>query len=519
MISPDVLFVDVPKSFLFSEPGWCLGYRYMIASLRAHGFSAALLHPPYTHDGSARHRLIADILANPGRIVGFTTYDIGITSLLELIRELRQGGLQSHVTLGGLCASAIPAEILKKNPGVDSIVVGEGEFAIVELARHVLRQEKVLPIPGVCLREKGRLISGEARPLIEDLDVIPEPALDHLDASQKNSPLHFVDGCIPILASKGCYGRCTFCGIQKFYRACPGKVWRGRNAERIADEVEKLVYLTGLQKVTFIDENFMGPGKMGRQHAVDISAALKKRDLAIQFNFGCRPNDVDEETIATLKDAGLAAVSLGIESMAAPSLKLFNKLTTPQINYKALSLLEKQEIFTEITFIFFHPLSTLAEIRENLRFIETVRKLKYAYFNKNQPFTGFIPFFGTDLTDYLIGQGLVKRDLKGYRVRYADPRVGFIARHLLAFPLEDLASVHLSLPSKGRSAEMKEKLHAYQIYLSMEWLPSMVSDLCDLLEKEVSMKSRQVRAITGAIDQEADRIQSILHQFSTHSAR
>ena len=401
-------------------------------------------------------------------------------------------------------------------------MVGEGEYAIVDLARYLIRKEKTLPIPGVWLRDTGPgskgLVKGEARPLIADLDGVPEPALDHLDAAEENSPIHFVDGCAPVLASKGCYGRCTFCSIQRFYRSCPGKLWRGREAGRIAAEVEKLTRLTSLRKVTFIDENFMGPGKAGQQHAQGVAAALKERGLPLQFNFGCRSSDISAETIRMLKQAGLAAVTLGIESMAVETLQVFNKMTTPQMNSAAIDLLEKEQIYTEITFIFFHPLSTIAEIQENLRFVERVRRSQYAYFNNNQPFTGFIPFFGTELTGHFQRMGLVTRDLKGYTVRYEDPRVGFIAQRMLAFPSEALARLANALPA-GKStqvADMQAKIRAYRLYLSMERLPALAADLCDLFERGASVESDGVRAAAAAMDVEEQKVRAIFSQFMKH---
>jgi radical SAM superfamily enzyme YgiQ (UPF0313 family) len=514
----DVLFVDVPNNFLFPVSSWCLGYRYLISILREDGFSASLLSPHRTHNGSSKSRLIADILQAQASIVGFTTYDIELAPLLAFICELRRAGLRSHITLGGLCASAIPAYLLERNRTIDSVVAGEGELSVLDLARYVIRKEGRPPFPGVYLREHRSILHGEPRPLVEDLDTLPLPALDDLASPQENSPLYSIDGCAPVVASKGCYGRCTFCSIQRFYRSCEGKVWRGRHAERIASEIAQVTRLTGLRKITFVDENFMGPGNLGRLHAAEIAQELKKRRFDIQFNFGCRPNDVDLDTIQRLKEAGLAAVSLGIESMSAETLSLFNKLTSPKINSDAICLLEEHQIFTEITFIFFHPLSTIAEIRENLAFIGQVRSSKYAYFNNNQPFTGFIPFFGTDLTEKFKGLGLVKRDLKGYSIQYQDPRVGFIARRMLAFPLEYLTRMHNALPNTGSSRliEIKEGLQKYKIYLSMVRLPDLVSDLCDLFETGVPVKSRRVAAVTAAVDQEALNIQSLIRRFSAH---
>jgi radical SAM superfamily enzyme YgiQ (UPF0313 family) len=187
----------------------------------------------------------------------------------------------------------------------------------------------------------------------------------------------------------------------------------------------------GFERVTFVDENFIGPGRVGRRHATDLAAELRRRSRDVRFNFGCRPNDVDLEVMADLQRSGLAGVSIGVESMAGPTLDLFNKKTTPEVNEAAVGILERLGLPTEITFIFFHPLSTLAELRENASFVERVRRSPTAYFNNGEPFTEFIPFFGTPMTELLIDRGLARRDLDGYSVSL--PTSGW-ARSPLASP-------------------------------------------------------------------------------------
>lgn len=514
----DVLFVDFPSDFLFPESNWCLGFRYMISMLRENGFSSSILHPRRCSDGSMKMALIEDILqANPS-IVGFTTYDINIHSLLLFIKELRNAGLRCHVTLGGMCASAIPELILQKHHTVDSIVFGEGEHSIVDLARYVIRKDQKPPIPGVCLRIDNVIVRGEARPLIEDLDALPEPALDDIIDPQENSPLYYVNGRPPVLTSKGCYGRCTFCSIQKFYRSCPGKAWRGRSAASVVNEVSNLSRVTGFDTVTFVDENFMGPGKLGRQRAIEIAKEIKQRNLSIRFNFGCRPNDVDRNTFKALKDAGLTATSLGIESMSPDTLRLFNKLTTPEINYNALQILESLKLFVEITFIFFQPLSTVAEIRDNVQFIEFVRNSKYTYFNNNHPFTEFIPFWGTELTSYYENLGLVKRDLDGYSVQYKDPLAGFIAQSIRDIPVDYLSRLRYQLPTEGsqRLMDIQAALGEYEIYLKMVKLPGLIFELCELFDRGASISADKVRTVVAELKQEKEKIYSLIQLITSH---
>ena len=261
----DVLFIDFPDDFNHASSTWSLGYRYMISSLRRNGFFAALLHPP-AHNG--RRALIEQILQMNSAIVGFTTYDVKLADLLDFIRDLRRAGSHSHITLGGLCASAIPGLILDEVAEVNSVVVGEGEQTIVDLALKVIRGKDGDTIPGVCLRTPNGVARGGPRPLHSDLDALSLPALDGVDSRSKSHDNYKSNGCVPVLGSRGCYGRCTFCCIQKFYRSCSGAVWRGRRPAAVVDEIGIVTKLSGARKVTFVDENFMGPGAVGRRHAI-----------------------------------------------------------------------------------------------------------------------------------------------------------------------------------------------------------------------------------------------------------
>ncbi len=58
-------------------------------------------------------------------------------------------------------------------------------------------------------------------------------------------------------------------------------------------------------------------------------------DVCIETN----PADVDERTVAQLHDAGVALVSLGVQSFRPESLKVIGRRYTPEVAEKALSLL------------------------------------------------------------------------------------------------------------------------------------------------------------------------------------
>jgi radical SAM superfamily enzyme YgiQ (UPF0313 family) len=522
----DIAFVHLPADLRFPVNDWCLGYRYLVGALRDAGIPAGIIYPrraggtrrpPRATPRAVADALVADVLAARPAVVGLTTYDPQLPAVMAFARRLRRAGLRAHITLGGLCASAVPAGILRGSPEIDSVVVGEGERSVVELAEWVLRGRGEAPV-GVWTRDDRGVAVGRPRPFLDDLAALPDPAIDDLPALGPDSPVHRVAGCAPVIASRGCYGRCTFCCVQRFYRASPGRPWRGRPADHVAAEVAAVTRLTGLDRVTFVDENFMGPGRSGRRHAVEVARQLRARVPGIRFNLACRPNDVERETFVELRTAGLAGVTLGMESMCPQTLDLFAKHTTPAMNERALALLEELELAIEITFIFFQPLSTLDEVRTNLAFVDRVARSRYAYFSNGQPFTSFIPLAGTELAARFRQLGLVRQELVGGSVRYADPRVAFVARRVLAVPLDDLLRLAYALPVRAsqRLAEVQRRLLDYHGYLAMRRLPRLTAELCDAVERYGPRRGARVDAATGAIAAEAARIGQLVERFAAH---
>lgn len=515
----DVLLVDVPADFRMPESTWCLGYRYMIAALRRHGFRARILHPPIAIPGkAARARLIEEIVRASASIVGFTTYDVKLAPLLELIADLRAAGLSAHVTLGGLCASVVAREILEQYPAVDSVVTGEGEQSIVDLARNICSPDNTPP-PGITLRRGLRVVAGPARPHLLDLTTLAPPCLDNFMLPGESASLRLVYGAVPVTASRGCYGRCSFCCIHEFYDV-GGTSWRAIAPARVVDDIEHSVAATASSRITFVDENFMGPKLAGRSHAVEIAREIQRRGIIVEFNFGCRANDVDRATIEELRRAGLAAISIGIESMSPDTLRLFRKGTTRETNYAALALLERLGISTEITFIFFHPLLRLCEIPSNLRFIDFVHRSRHLYFNNHSPFTEFVPFFGTELCARLVREGLATRRIDGYELRYADPAVAFVASAVQSIPAERILDLRNLLPERYSPVITRMRAVLYELYvdLNMRRVPNLVAQLCKRFELGDTATSNAVQAVMTEFAVERDRIDSLTEDVLAHAA-
>ncbi len=123
-----------------------------------------------------------------------------------------------------------------------------------------------------------------------------------------------------------------------------------------------------MREFYFTDPNFFGPGRQGQRRALRLASLLKSRN--IRFGIEARVNDIHEETIEVLVDAGLRHLLIGLESGRDTTLKRLNKMTTVAQNERAIQVLRRHGIEPNIGFIMFEPYSTLRDIRTNLEFLQ-----------------------------------------------------------------------------------------------------------------------------------------------------
>ena len=113
-------------------------------------------------------------------------------------------------------------------------------------------------MPGIAYRGRDNECHYSLRPLVRDLDSLPLPARD-------TTPLALrIDHEIPILASRGCVGRCRYCAIASFYRQCRGAPWRRRDPAQVAEELRVLCDQYRAYKFSFVDDDFLGPGSWAK---------------------------------------------------------------------------------------------------------------------------------------------------------------------------------------------------------------------------------------------------------------
>src|SRR5271166_810352 len=112
---------------------------------------------------------------------------------------------------------------------------------------------------------------------------------------------------LPVLASRGCVRRCSFCSIHTFYRTAPGKTVRVRKAEHVVEEMLLLHRRQDVRVFLFQDDDFPLFSRVGRKWAVELAERLIESGLAQRaiWKVSCRAEYVEPELFATLRAAGL----------------------------------------------------------------------------------------------------------------------------------------------------------------------------------------------------------------------
>lgn len=406
-----------------------MGLMYIGATLRRNGNSVEILDADIL--ALTIEETAAEIIRRPTKVIGFSVMQRALPSIKLLVEKLRSRGISSHVCCGGFTATLSAKHILERIPAIDSVVLGEGEITFSNLVRAIKESSEWDHFPGVAFRQNGKVVVNQPATKI-DIDALPWPSRDLLQVCFEKT------NYATILASRGCYGICTFCSNQAFERTSVGSNWRGRNPVDVVDEIEELKKTRGVKVFKFNDPNLFGPGLNGRQHIVDICNEVIARNLGDLHLMGfCRSNDIDVEVARLMKQSGFERVLVGIESANPAVLKLFRKGESLQMIRQSVEILRQVGIDIVPGFMIFNPYTTIETLEVDLDFLETY---------------GFIPtlskslriFDGTPLQEIMTSENrLVWRSpFEGYHEYLVDPLIASIYMVLKTISVEWIDLLH-----------------------------------------------------------------------------
>lgn len=388
-----------------------LGLRYLASSLRAAGDEARIetFGPDAAPLVDVARRWAPDVIGF-SLIFQFMAPEFG-----QVIREMRAAGIEAHLTMGGHYASFAPETLLELIPELDSVVRFEGEAAIVELSSAVASRLPWREIPGIAWRDRGEVTTTPPREKAVDLDALPWPERSDIAYDLQTLPT------ASVLASRGCPYKCSFCSIITFYEANGTRGRRRRDPILVVDELEHLVQERGVRLILFQDDDFLAGGRDARDWARTVAREVVERGLheCMRFKLSCRSDEVREETLEPLIEAGLTHVYLGVEAGDPESLKTLNKLITPDVHVHAGAVLRRLDLTFDFGFMLLEPWSTLSSVRNNLRFLRDFCADGYTVAG----FCRTLPYVGTPMEKRMRAEGRLAGPALEADYRFLDQRL------------------------------------------------------------------------------------------------
>ncbi len=485
-----------------------LGIGYLTSVLRQHGYEVF-----FTDVRTDLGDLVQRVKSFDPLIVGFSLiFQYYIRDYRQIAQALRAAGVDCHFTIGGHYPTLCPEETLELLPEVDSAVRFEGELTIVDLADRLSRRQSWQDTAGIARRAGDGVALNELRPFVEDLDTLPHP--------ERNGVVEEVVGfrAVPLLASRGCARRCSFCSIHMFYREGDGKVVRVRRPVQVVEEMEAVRRDLGTSIFLFQDDDFPLWGRRGRAWVLDLCDEIDAKGLgsSVIWKISCRADYIEPELFSRLQQSGLYLVYMGLESGSEEGLSVLNKKVTVETNLRAVDTLRSLGMMYQYGFMLFDPSSTFASVRENVQFLRMIT----ADGRTAATFCRMLPYGGTPIRSQLAEEGRLKGDV----VR---PDYWFLDRRLNAYHQSLDAAVGCFIHGEGVSHQLNWAWHEVEVLRRL--VPGLASTdeysnalaaltrlsnglLLDVVEESSASWERNASASLDAasLQQDADRIQSAL---------
>jgi radical SAM superfamily enzyme YgiQ (UPF0313 family) len=327
-----------------------VGIEFLSAVLKQHGHETCAFYDPRLWRNDLVHN---DTL---GRI--FNTEDLLIEQLLDAqldmlcfsvvtdnyataLRVAQKVKLRSNIPIvfGGIHVTSVPERVVTKEC-IDYIVVGEGEYALLELCNALAQGSQIPPIENVWHQNpNGDIISNPTRPTISDLDELPFPDKDiFYDAVPEYHKDHYIT-----LASRGCVYACTFCNNSMYKRmynkAGNGRWHRRRSVDNLIEEMSLALEKYNYSHASFWDEIFIDNREW-------IEEFAEKYPKAIGKPFWCYgyAKYIDEDLIALMEKAGCHEMNVGVQTIRPESRKIIKRGDKTEKIAEAINLVRESKI-------------------------------------------------------------------------------------------------------------------------------------------------------------------------------
>ncbi len=327
-----------------------VGLAYVMTAVKEAGYNFDLLDIGlYDHSDAE----VADYLAS-------NDYDVVLTGSIVthykwmkwLTRAIRRHQPAATIVVGNSVAGSVP-ELFLSHSEADVAVIGEGEYATVEILDCLRRGGSLGDVPGIAVRASSGEIVRTGRRAPTDIDALPCIDWNLFDVNRyfevTDAPSAFgIDPSddrpirtMPVSTARGCIFSCSFCHIV--FQHDP---YRHRNTESVVEEVVDLIDTYGVNYINFWDDLTFYKLSQAEKIVDGLLRAPKRFSwsAAVRTDLFGKPDIPYErrlEVARKFKEAGCVSLGYSLESGNEQILQMMNKRVRVDYFEEQISILRK----------------------------------------------------------------------------------------------------------------------------------------------------------------------------------
>ena len=318
-------------------------------------------------------------------IVGISALTFESDAIPWIAESVKRVNANTPVLLGGPHATAYPDKAVLI-PGIDYVVLGEGEVIAGQLIERLLGLRDVSDIKGIVYQRDHRTVATGRGDFIQDLNQLPMPAYDLIpiepygkfDRMSRTGSGKFMS----LFSSRGCPYRCIYC--HNIF----GKEFRFRSAENLFNEIKHLYDTYGIRDFEILDDIF----NLDRDRLIEFCDRIVGSGIKVTLAFpnGVRGDLLDEQQLSKLRKAGTIFIAFAVETGSPRMQKLIKKNIQLDKIKKNIEIAHSLRIHPHGFFMIGFPGETLEEMKMTVEFMLSSKLHSSALFV-------VMPFEGTEL--------------------------------------------------------------------------------------------------------------------------
>jgi anaerobic magnesium-protoporphyrin IX monomethyl ester cyclase len=380
-------------------------------------------------------------------VVGISALTFESDAILWIAESVKRVNPDTPVILGGPHATAYPERAIAI-PGIDYVVVGEGEIVAGELIERLRCRLDISEVKGIVFKRGAEIISTGRADFIADLDNLPMPAYDLIAIDEYGKYQRMSRSgsgrFMSIFTSRGCPYHCIYCHNMF------GKTFRFLSAENTFLRVKHLYDKYEIRDYEILDDIF----NLDRDRLIDFCNRIIDSGMKVSFTFpnGIRGDILDEEQLIKLKQAGTVHIAFAIETGSARLQKVIKKNINLEKIKKNIEIAHSLKIHPHGFFMIGFPGETIEEMNMTVDFMLSSKLHSMGLFVA-------MPFAGTEL-------GAIAKELG--KVPVNDFSTHFFSKNFIN--LTNVSSEEIN--RIRRKALMKFYVNPWRLYVLMRDFPN-----------------------------------------------